>query len=197
MPLQLKGRNLHGHQPNQYRLENALGRVVLTHNNIASHSAYSSLLNTRKYNDKNEARNLGEYIAQKVRNERNLGNAKLKFSSMVERILNHRESNQKRFQPEYLRAMETFRWRVEPLRAERRALSNIADKLQKRRGLTAEEKAQLRYANGRTKYLSALLKQEEDDYSRAVKRWTDHQDQIRYWKWVRNRVVPQVKLLLK
>jgi hypothetical protein len=29
-----------------------------------------------------------------------------------------------------------------------------------------------------------------------VKKWVDHQHQIKYWQWVKNKVVPEVKRLL-
>lgn len=200
MPVYLKGRHLHAHHGNQYRLENASGTVLLTHNNIASHRAYRNLLNPSKTNNKNEMRNLGRYIANKIRNERNVGNTKRKLTSMVEKILNHRTANTKPYENEYLAALETYRARVEPLRAARDPHFKFANKLKqiiKKGGtLTSTEKGQLRNANRISNHYTRLINAEDRLYDRAVKRWVEHQAQIKYWKWVRNRVLPEVKRLL-
>lgn len=201
MPLYLRGRNLHAHQPNQYRLENESGNVVLTHNNISSHPVYRSLLNTTKPNNKKEVRRLGKYIANKVWDELNIGNTKRKLNSMVEKILNHRVSNSKPYQAEHLRAMETYRARVAPLWATRRPHFNMANRLTefKNKGgvLSNQGKAVLAEATRINTYYKKLINAEEKVYERAVKKWLDHQAQIKYWKWVKDRVIPEVKRLLR
>jgi ribonucleotide monophosphatase NagD (HAD superfamily) len=201
MPLHFKGRNLHAHQPNQYRLENESGRVVLTHNNISSHPVYRTRLNETKNNDKNEVHMLGAYIANKVYNELNLGNTKRKINSMVEKILNHRKTNSKPHQAEYLRAMELYRARVAPLWASQKPHFNMANRLRgvinKGGQLTNQGRAALAEANRMNKHYKKLINAEEKLYERAVKKWLDHQAQIQYWQWVKNRVVPEVKRLLK
>ena len=201
MPLHLRGRNLHAYQPNQYRLENESGNVVLTHNNISSHPVYRNLLNESKLNNKTEVRKLGKYVANKVRHELNVGNTKRKLNSMVEKILNHRKGNSIPYKDEYLRALETFRGRVEPLKASRAPHFTMANRLrtfvQKGGALSNQGRAALAEANRMKKHYSRLIKDEEKVYERAVKKWTDHQAQIKYWQWVKDRVLPEAKRLLR
>ena len=200
MPLYFKGRSLHSYQPNQYRLENASGRVLLTHNNIASHPVYQSLLNETKLNNKNEVGTLSQYIANRIRNERNLGNTRRKFNSMVDKILNHRKASSVLYKNKYLSAMENFRARVAPIRVNRAPYFNTVNRLkniEKTRSLTRTEKAELRNATRMTEQLTRILNAEENAYKRTVKDWVVHRDQLRYWQWVKNRVSPEVRRLLK
>jgi len=200
MPLYLRGSNLHAHHPNQYRLENAAGRVLLTHNNISTHPAYRNLLNPRKLNNKNEVRNLGKYIANRIYGEGNMVNTRHKITNMVEKILNHRKGKSKPYESNYLAALETFQSRAVPLRANREPHFKHANKLQefvKKGGtLTNAQKVELRNALRMNRYYSNLLNAEEKMFEKAVKKWVDHQHQIKYWQWVKNKVVPEVKRLL-
>lgn len=200
MPLRFKGRNLHAHQPNQYRLENDSGKILLTHNNISGHSVYHNLLNNTNNNNKTEMRTLGRFIANKIKNERNIVNTKHKLNSMVQAIINHRKADSKSYEAEYLRAMETYRRRVAPLWAARtphfntlsklRAFTNGGGKLSNKGKEVLKESARM------NKYYSNLISAEEKVYERVVKKWMDHQAQIKYWQWVKNRAVPEAKRLL-
>jgi iron uptake system EfeUOB component EfeO/EfeM len=168
MPLYVKGRDLHG--ANAFRLENARGERVLTSNMIGGHPVYTSRVNQSNTTNKNHIRVLSNYIANRLRNYSS-PNTKRKLQGMMNSVFNKRTSNQKGYQEQYLRDLARYKERVEPLRNLRKFLANYNQPI-----------------NNITQQINA----ETAAFTAATERWVRHQDQIKYWRWVKNTVVPEV-----
>lgn len=168
MPVFRKGSALHSN--NVYRLTNANGAPIVTANNIGSHPVYRIRINASNTHNKNHVKMMSNYLLGKLKNYASK-NTHQKLKHMVNGVLNHRISNQKGFEAAYLRNLNRVKSRLEPMRIQRRALEN---------------------ANLPTQNINRLIKAEEDAFTAATARWVEHQKQIKYWRWIKNAVVPTV-----
>jgi len=168
MPVYRRGDNLHG--ANAYRLVNERGTPVLSSNNIGSHPIYMARVNQSNTHNRNHVNALSNYIANRLRNYSS-PDTKRKLKNMANAIFNKRAGVQKGHEQNYLRKFALYKERVEPLRNLRKFLEN---------------------QNQPVANITAQINAETAAYTAATNQWVRHQNQLKYWRWVKNVVVPAV-----
>jgi|688.fasta_scaffold39394_2 hypothetical protein len=168
MPLEFKGSGLHGAAA--YRLENARGDRVLTANNIGSHPVYKARGNMSNTTNENHVKALSNYIVRRLRNHSS-PNTKLKLRRMMNAVFNARSAVQGTYEQQYLRNLNMIKQRLEPMRNLRKFLENEGQPVEN---------------------LTQRINAETAAFTAATNKWVRHQDQIKYWRWVKNAVVPEV-----
>jgi len=173
MPLEIKGNSLHGGQA--YRLENESKYRVLNSNDISGHPVYKKRLeniaNKDPFNvNKAHAETLSNFIANKLRFYAS-PDTKMKLERLIDLILRKRESKQNEYKARYMQNLALYKERVETLRAIRKFLENYKQPV---------------------KDVTAQIENETRAFTHATNLWVRHQDQIKYWRWIKTAVVPRV-----
>ena len=168
MPLYRRGSNLHG--ANAYRLVNQHEATILSSNNIGSHPVYTARVNESNTYNRAHVNMLSNYIANRLRNYSS-PNTKRKLKNMTNAIFNKRAEVQKGHEQNYMRKFALYKERVETLRSLRKFLENQHQPV----------------AN-----ITSQINAETAAYTAATNQWVRHQNQLKYWRWVKNVVVPAV-----
>lgn len=168
MPLHVRGSRLHG--ANAYRLANSNGTAVLTTNHIGSHPVYQMRVNNSNTYNSNHVRLLSNFIINKLKHYATK-NTIQKLGRMVNSVFNNRSGVQKGHLAQYTRNLELIKARVTPLREMRKLLEN---------------------AGQNTRNINRQIAVEDALFTAATNQWVRHQNQIKYWRWVKNVVFPNV-----
>ena len=169
MPIYRCGSSLHG--TNAFSLCTMNGRTLISSNTIASHPVYRLRVNASDTYNAEHVAMLAEYIINALRNHAS-ENTVRKLNGMIQNIYNMRNNAQKGYKANYYRKFANIKATLTRLRAERRN--------REARNLS-------------TRNINRQISNAEAAFTANTNQWVRHQDQIKYWRWVRNIVLPEAK----
>jgi len=163
------GGRLHG--PNAFSLCTMNGRTLLSSNMLGSHPVYSLRVNqSATYNNQHKTM-LRNFIVNSVRNHASEDTIR-KLDGMIRNIYEARNVVQKGYKANYNRKFAAIQAALTRLRAERR------------------NREQRHQPLGN---LSNRIRNAEAQYTANTNQWVRHQAQLKYWRWIRDVVLPEAK----
>jgi len=147
------------------------GRTLLSSNMLGSHPVYIQRVNQSDTYNRNHVITLSQYIVNALGNHAS-ENTIRKLDGMVGNIYNRRNTVQKGYKANYNRKFAAIQATLTQLRAERKNRAN--------RGQSVAA-------------LNQRIAAAEAQYTANTNQWVRHQNQLKYWRWIRNVVLPSAK----
>jgi hypothetical protein len=175
------GSQLHRGSGNEFRLVNVTGTPILTHNMISSHRAFHQR-KTAPSNSNIFKVQLANYIKSHIGNypaRATLTN----FQQMINKILNKRTSEQARYRAQY--NVMTQEMQENLLAAYHKRSLNLLTTPQN------AERINRAYRNRQQVIVNTYINHH------AMEKYRNHANQIIYWKWIKNSVLPELRTKFK